>query len=337
ILTKYLDQLHTISIIGIAKNAGKTTVLNQLIEEFKGQNIALTSIGLDGEKVDNITMKPKPRIKVYPGMFVATCEACLKECYFEYHVLRKTTIRTPLGNIIVIEVLSEGLALVAGPSTNEDMKKIISIFKTLNPVKILIDGALFRKSIANMQIAEGIFLCTGASYHRDIDIVVHDTNIFIQQLSLPKLSGDIYNIIESHLQYKTVLVDYKNLVTVLKIDTVVGNEKVIVDSLTNRSRYLYVNGGISPLFIRLLIERRHEFESLSLVVGDATQLIIDPIDMQHLKRMNIKLFVIHEIKILAVTYNPTSPFGYQFSNDEFYEKLKQNISYPLINVISDRK
>ncbi|MBN2604280.1 MAG: hypothetical protein JXR62_00485 [Bacilli bacterium] len=282
-------------------------------------------------------MKPKPRITVYPGMLIATCEECLKECYFAYIILNKTEIRTPLGNIVIIEVKTAGLALVAGPSTNEDMKKIISMFDMFNPIKILIDGALFRKSIANMQIADGIFLCTGASYHMNIDTVVNDTTILLHQLSLPKLSGEIYHIIEKHSLYKTIVVDDKNFVTILKVDTIVGNEKIIIDSLSNRTRYLYLNGGISPLFVRLLIARRHEFESLSIVVNDATQLIIEAIDMNHLEKMNIHLYVMNEINILAVTYNPVSPFGYEFSNEQFYQKLRQKIAYPLINVIADRK
>lgn len=270
-------------------------------------------------------------------MLIATCEDCLQECYFEYHILRKTKIRTPLGNILIIEASTEGLALVAGPSTNQDMEEVIAIFKTLNASKILIDGALFRKSIANIQIAEGIFLCTGASYHPDMDRVVHDTNTILQQLTLPKVPQDIYGMIKEHLKCKAVLVEKNNQLTALKLDSVVGNETIVVDSISKNTRYLYLNGGVSPLLIRLLIQHRHDIESLTMIVSDATKLIIEPVDMKHLEKMGITLFVINEIKILAVTYNPTSPFGYQFSNEEFYHKLKEKIHYPLINVLSDRK
>ena len=58
---------------------------------------------LNQEQVDNITKMPKPRITVYPGMFIATCGDCLKECYFDYKVLLNTSIRTPLGMVVIIK------------------------------------------------------------------------------------------------------------------------------------------------------------------------------------------------------------------------------------------
>ena len=54
----------SVSIIGMCKNAGKTTVLNRLIQELShsGQVLALTSIGRDGEDKDLVTGTKKPGI-----------------------------------------------------------------------------------------------------------------------------------------------------------------------------------------------------------------------------------------------------------------------------------
>ncbi len=87
-------------------------MLNQIINEYKGEIIAITSIGLDGEKIDNVTSRPKPRIRVYPKTIIATAYDCLKECYFDFLILEETDIRTPLGEIVIIQVSTEGLALV---------------------------------------------------------------------------------------------------------------------------------------------------------------------------------------------------------------------------------
>lgn len=56
--------IKTISIVGMAKNAGKTTALNYLIEEAidEGVLLGITSTGRDGEMQDLVTGTEKPRV-----------------------------------------------------------------------------------------------------------------------------------------------------------------------------------------------------------------------------------------------------------------------------------
>ena len=54
----------SVSIIGMCKNAGKTTVLNGLISACmrNAEVLGLTSIGRDGERSDLVTNTKKPEI-----------------------------------------------------------------------------------------------------------------------------------------------------------------------------------------------------------------------------------------------------------------------------------
>ena len=61
-----LDKFKVISIVGNTKNAGKTTVLNYYLEKFD-KPIGLSSIGLDGEEIDQVNFLEKPRIFVDKG------------------------------------------------------------------------------------------------------------------------------------------------------------------------------------------------------------------------------------------------------------------------------
>ena len=60
-------KIHSLSLIGLSKNVGKTTTTNHLLETLVGENhyrsdeLALTSLGLDGETTDALTGFPKPR------------------------------------------------------------------------------------------------------------------------------------------------------------------------------------------------------------------------------------------------------------------------------------
>src|SRR5438067_2632042 len=55
-----------LSLLGLAKNVGKTTTPNHLVATLLGEHLyrsdelALTSLGLDGEAIDALTGFPKP-------------------------------------------------------------------------------------------------------------------------------------------------------------------------------------------------------------------------------------------------------------------------------------
>ena len=68
----------TITVVpGLAKNAGKTTVINHLLARLPGR-VGLASLGLDGETRDQLTGLRKPRILPPRGALVATAEGLLE-------------------------------------------------------------------------------------------------------------------------------------------------------------------------------------------------------------------------------------------------------------------
>jgi L-lysine 2,3-aminomutase len=74
----------SVSIVGLAKNAGKTEVLNYVLRrigampdrdgERVATRVAVTSIGLDGEATDQITRGAKPAIELPEGVVFVTTE-----------------------------------------------------------------------------------------------------------------------------------------------------------------------------------------------------------------------------------------------------------------------
>ena len=127
-----VESFHTIGVMGIAKNTGKTTTLNYLIDQLSADGLFITSIGLDGEAFDQINDLPKPRIRVKKGMKVATTTECLKESTAIYQVDMKTGLATALGEVVIVEILEDGYMLVAGPTTNQELNKLLTIIKPLS-------------------------------------------------------------------------------------------------------------------------------------------------------------------------------------------------------------
>ncbi len=113
-------------MVGNAKNAGKTTVLNTLIAAYANVKIGVTSIGLDGEELDAVTYLPKPRIFLSAGTLAATAEDCLKSAEATYRIIRRTGVSTALGEIVVVEIVDPGICLVGGPATVVAMEQIVA-------------------------------------------------------------------------------------------------------------------------------------------------------------------------------------------------------------------
>lgn len=73
LLEELSEKYKRISIVGMAKNAGKTTALNYLIEEAMDEGLVLgvTSTGRDGEGTDLVTGTEKPRVFLDTGTIVS--------------------------------------------------------------------------------------------------------------------------------------------------------------------------------------------------------------------------------------------------------------------------
>ena len=75
-----------IAIIGLVKNAGKTTVVNALMTHVP-HRFGLTSLGLDGERIDHLTGLAKPRIVPPTGTLVATTTGSLARSRYQMELI----------------------------------------------------------------------------------------------------------------------------------------------------------------------------------------------------------------------------------------------------------
>ena len=165
-LSELIRPYRSISIIGMCKNAGKTTVLNQIIREVNGsgRTLALTSIGRDGEDKDLVTGTKKPGIYVARGTLVATAsDLILRHCDVTREILDTTGISTPMGDVVVLRARSDGAIQLAGPSITNQLARLREEFFRFGADVVMIDGALSRKTLCSRKVTEATILCTGAS------------------------------------------------------------------------------------------------------------------------------------------------------------------------------
>jgi hypothetical protein len=180
------SEARAVGIAGTAKNTGKTTALNALLAaaRLRGVAVAVTSIGYDGEAVDNVTGLPKPRVVLPHGALATTARSCVPPSGWE--VLESTGSWTALGEVLVVRCLEPGPIVLAGPNRRSELARVVDRVRTLGPSLILVDGALNR--LAPMSVASAFVLATGAARTPDIPTLVRESAAMASFFRLPARS-----------------------------------------------------------------------------------------------------------------------------------------------------
>ena len=165
-----------VAMLGMCKNAGKTTAMNTLIRDFPDKGVlCVTSIGIDGESRDLVTGTAKPSIWIREGMLSATAEGLLPLCDVSREILYASGIYTSLGEVIIFRAHSDGYVQLAGPGIIDQLGALRIILAEFGTDCVLIDGALNRKSLQAGAADGACILSAGASLDRDMDKVVAET------------------------------------------------------------------------------------------------------------------------------------------------------------------
>ena len=266
-------------------------------------------------------------------MLVATALNTLDEATCEYVIYEKTKINTALGPIVIIEITKEGLVLIAGPSTKTDMLFLVSTLKKYNPRNIYIDGALFRKSLAATSLSDSLILSTGAAYDSNMNKTVEDTKIIVDQFLLQPISKEVKELIIS--RQENLVINSNNEVKYLGSFWDKANKDTLKNNIDHKIKYLYINGALTDNIINTLIKIRHGFSGFTLIIQDATHIVSSSNLYMKLHIMNIDVKLLNKMELLVLTYNPYSPFGYEYDNEDFKEALKYSINVKTLNVLKD--
>jgi len=316
-----------LSVVGNAKNAGKTTVLNALIAAYGDIRVGVTSIGLDGEELDAVTYLPKPRIYLQKGTLTATAEDCLKTAEATYRLLRRTGVSTALGEIVVVEIVKPGICLVGGPATVAAMEKIVGILKDLGAARIFIDGAFARSSHA--VAGEALVYVVGAHYSPVMEKVVAAAGNALRRFRLPAVPVALQ---ELSGQTEIGWIDRANGFHPLGMASTIGTADRILDQIPAAAAWLYLPKALGPVFARRFIERREE-NRCGLVLADPTALVLPDDVLRHLFQTGRDIRVLRPMTVAFVAINPFSPAGHRFDGERFLTSIRKVTDLPVIDVL----
>lgn len=327
-----------ISIIGLAKNTGKTTALNHLLKEAhgKGITIGITSIGRDGESIDLVTEKEKPKIQVEKGTIIATARELVDFAEGNIEVIRTTDFYTPLGKVIIGRVSTAGHVQIAGPQKIYEIKKVADMMLDLGANLVVLDGALDRRSSAAPSISHSSILSTGAVLSKDMNKVIEESKHEIDILSLPTIEGGRErNIIKGLMDENQIgIIDKDFNIEKLNIKTAINSGQIIGKSLKDESKYIVLPGALVKNTLEDIILTTRKYKDVIIVVKEGTRIFINRRDWLKYEKYGIQVKVVYPIKLIGITLNPHSPQGYNFNPGEFLEKIKSQIqNIPIIDVI----
>lgn len=301
-LIQQLQSVRSMSIVGMCKNAGKTTMLNWLLAHSgRGRVLGLTSIGRDGESTDVVTGTEKPSIFVPAGTLIATAKDMLWLGDVTKEILVSTGIPTPLGEVIIMRARSDGYVQLAGPSITTQLKSVSQTFFDLGAEQSIIDGALGRKSLGARQVAEGIVLCTGASYHMRMEKVIADTVSIYRIMNLPKAQ------------------------------TVPAAPEGTLEQCLKEQGEALVTGALTDSMVLPLL-RAGVLRKNRLVVADPSKVLLSPDTLDKMQLREVRLETAEAARTLCITVNPISAYGWKFDKNEFRARLQEAVDVPVINV-----
>ncbi len=333
-------QSKIISIVGTAKNVGKTVTLNEIIAQSdeKGIVLGLISTGRDGERRDVLTSTEKPPIYVKRGTIITTVESVVsagdKLDHAGIEILSVTDYTTPMGRVILGRAVSDGYVEISGPRSSATIRHMCEEMLAYGAQLILIDGSLDRRASAAPYVSDGTILATGAALARGMDAVIEKTAHIVRAYSVPKLEegylGDIaLDIIDNG---RTALVDSSGDIKYIETQTTLQCGELIAESLEETTEYIVLSGSATAESLKTMLLSRKS--NAKIVIKDATRIFIPPLEYMQLQKLGMELRVADKVNIIAITVNPYSPDGYYFEPSELLGRIRREIQgIPAFDVV----
>ncbi len=316
------------AIVGITKNVGKTVTFNHLVKEFEASNIkiGLVSAGYDGERFDRLTLRDKPRIYAPEGSFVATAQACVDAADADLDLIEESSFSTLLGPVILARVKHAGQIELVGPGSVSGLKDLLTRMTILGAEHVLVDGAINRLASASPLVTAGTILTTGAALGQAMEDVVDRTVFRKALLELPPVGETLlYRAAQRGLENGNAVLLHRD-----KNDYRVESIRAMIPLLAcaemidkcHQDTVALVFGG--ALVDSSLLDIM-ELDSVppAVIVNDATRIFISPEIFYRFLNQGGSVMVLNRINLIAVTLNPTNPFGEGYDPQVFLERMTE--------------
>jgi hypothetical protein len=331
------EGIASLAIVGLAKNVGKTTVLNALIAESRscGVPVGLLSIGVDGEERDAWSGRPKPPIRVPGGTWVATAGACLDPRGGDWEVVASTPVHSLLGDIYLARSTCPTQVKLAGVPSADGVRTILHRFQDHGVPLTLVDGAYDRKASASPLLTQGAVLVVGASMGRTLQTVVKKTEETVMIFTLPIVEDGLErNAIETALRERALMGVSDGELRSLPFSSLLVDRQVWQEHMKSEEwTALALPGALTDRLLQQMLETGRP---LTLLLSDPTRCFATLPTVRRWYRMGGQIRYLHAVRLVAVAVNPVSPEGFSFDPVEMKNRVQEVVSeIPVVDVVRD--
>ncbi len=320
--------------MGLEKNTGKTECLKYVLANLpvETRHIAVTSIGIDGETVDQVTRTQKPEIVLREGMYFGTSEMHYRQRRLVSELIDVSDETTSLGRVVTARALTGGKILLSGPSSASSLRRWMDQMHRSGIDLVIIDGALSRMSSASPAVSQSMILATGAAYSANMNTLVSKTTHVVDLVNMELTSQD--NIMKLMPLEKGIWwIDKNGQLQALDMITSLSQD-IHFEGMENCAT-LYVAGALVDSFLEK-VRKNKSLKQVELVVRDFTKVFVTPQQFRLFLKAGGRLTVLQKSKLIAVTVNPTSPSGYVLDSDTLCGRLSEAIGLPVYDLLKNR-
>lgn len=324
----------SVSIVGMAKNTGKTTCLNYVLGRLEEEKcrVAVTSIGVDGEERDILYDTLKPRILLKKSNYFITSEKHFEERELEAEILSISNKTTALGRLITAKVIKEGKVILSGPSDSIWLHDCIESLNNFKTDIVLVDGALSRMSLASPAITDAMVLCTGAACAIQLEQLIKKVKYICGLINISQVNDSLYKLCNPIQEgVWGVSKDGKQLE---KIATSLFIGLKFNSELVEKYKYFYIAGALTESFLKTLsIEKK--VSNINLIVKDFSKIFVQSATFNKFIRRGGNIQVLKKANLIAVCTNPTSPESYNYEPEVLRNAIQNELNIPVYDVMQE--
>jgi hypothetical protein len=292
--------------------------------------VAVTSIGIDGEKTDQVTQTEKPEIELYDGTLFVTSEYHYRQRLLLSEIVDLSEESTSLGRLVTARVLQAGKVILSGPATTGGVRRVLEQMDNYGVDLTIVDGALSRKSHAAPTITDGLILSTGAAIAPDLNTIVKKTSELHDLMQLPEYETDKADEL---LQIENGIFALENGEAIsLNIPSSLLTDKYKTE-LFSHGNHLFISGILTDMMLNFL-KMQPEVKGCAVIVKDFTKIFVTPMTLRLFLSKGGRLFVLKRPNLLAVTVNPVAPSGFSLPSEVLTSAMERVFDVPVYDVMA---
>ncbi len=324
---EWISSFQIAAIVGICKNAGKTTLLNHIIKSDPHHRYGVMSTGIDGEDTDTVFKHSKPKLILPAGSVYISDKIGLDEQSGNLEILGYAPGSHANRKLWLVKAIIPVQTRITGPSSVKLQVSCCKALKKAGAEKILIDGSLDRKSIALSSKVDALFLAIGAGYG-NLEALKTELRRILFLKGIPQ-STDLSLYQQSRLiELDSVALKIGNRWRSTGISSIIGSEaalrKLVLDS---PKAAIYIPGAITDNGYSKL---QSLFNGRSLIIRHPENLKLSLPKLESLlNTSDIQTLIPHRIKGIAL--NSWAPGMHQKDAELFRAEVR--FSFPGLNLI----